>query len=64
MGVSEKKALALEKLAGLEDEKQIDEILLHIERLNADAQKKVYHLSKHAEEISRQYNETMKKLAE
>jgi len=64
MSVLEKKALAFEKLAALNNEEGIDEILEHLERLNSDAKTRVYNLSKHVVSISQQFDETLKKLAE
>ena len=64
MSVLEKKALAFEKLAALNNEEGIDEILEHLERLNSDAKTRVYNLSKLVASISQQFDETLKKLAE
>jgi hypothetical protein len=64
MSVLEKKALAFEKLAALQNEDVIDEILAHLEKLNSEAKERVYNLSNHTEEISRRYDETLKKLAQ
>ena len=64
MSVLEKKALAFEKLAALQNEEGFDEILAHLEKLNNEAKPRVYNLSKHTESISQRYDETLKKLAE
>lgn len=64
MSVLEKKALAFEKLAALQNEEGIDEILAHLEKLNSDAKTKIYNLSKYADSISQRYDETLKKLAQ
>jgi hypothetical protein len=63
MSILEKKAVAFEKLAALQSEVLIDEILLHLEKLNAGEKTRVYNLSKHLESISKRYNDTLKKLA-
>ena len=64
MSVLEKKALAFEKLAALQSEEGIDEILAHLEKLNSDANTRIYNLSRHIESISDRYDETLKKLAQ
>ncbi|MEP7144112.1 MAG: hypothetical protein ABI707_14615 [Ferruginibacter sp.] len=53
-----------EKLALLKDEEGIDEILAHLEKLNGEANDRIYNLSKHAQSISKRYEETLKKLAQ
>ena len=64
MSVLEKKALAFEKLAALQNEDVIDEILAHLEKLNAEAKIRIYNLSQHTDSISERYDETLKRLAE
>lgn len=64
MNVLEKKALAFEKLAALQDENLIDEIITHLDSLKNETKSHVYNLASHAEEISKQYDETLKKLAQ
>lgn len=64
MSILEKKAVAFEKLASLQSEALIDEILIHLEKLNAGEKTRVYNLSKHLESISDRYSETLKKLAQ
>lgn len=64
MSVLEKKALAFEKLAALQSEAGIDEILAHLEKLNGEAKDKIYNLSRHADSISQRYEETLTKLAQ
>jgi hypothetical protein len=64
MSVAEKKALAFEKLAALESEAGIDEILAHLEKLGSEAKGRVYNLSKHIDSITKRYDETLKKLAQ
>lgn len=63
MSVAEKKVLAFEKLASLKSEEGIDEILAHLEKLDGQEKGHIYNLSKHIESLSKQYNETLKKLA-
>ncbi len=64
MSVLEKKALAFEKLAALNNEEGIDAILAHLEKLNLSVKSHVINLSKHVESISERYDETLKKLAQ
>lgn len=64
MSVLEKKALAFEKLAALQSEEGIDEILAHLEKLNSEAKAKIYNLTKHIDSISQRYDETLKKLSQ
>ena len=62
MSVAELKLAAFEKLACINEEKAIKEILEHLESLLSE--KKTYNLSQHFDEISKQYDETLKKLAQ
>jgi len=62
MSVLEKKALAFEKLAALQNEEGIDEILAHLEKLNNET--KAHDLSKNLDSISKRFDETLKKLAQ
>jgi hypothetical protein len=64
MSVLEKKALAFEKLAALNNEEGIDAILAHLEKLNSSVKSHVINLSKHVESISERYDETLRKLAQ
>jgi hypothetical protein len=64
MSVLEKKAVAFEKLAAIQSEAFIDEILIHLEKLNAGEKVQVLNLSKHMESITERYGETLKKLAQ
>ncbi len=64
MSVLEKKALAFEKLAALQNEDVIDEILAHLEKINSEAKTRIYNLSKHTESVSSRYDDTLKKLAQ
>jgi hypothetical protein len=64
MSILEKKALAFEKLAALQNEEAIDEILAHLIKLNASEKTRIYNLSKHTDAIGERYGETLKKLAQ
>ena len=64
MSVLEKKALAFEKLAAVNNEDGIDAILAYLEKLNSSAKNHVFNLSKRVESISERYDETLKKLAQ
>ena len=64
MSVAEKKALAVEKLKALENEVAIDEILEHLEKINAATAPRTYDLAKQVEKISERYDETLHKLAQ
>ena len=64
MSTLEKKALAFEKLAALNKDEAIDEVLNFLEKLNSESAERVHNLSKHFESISNQYDETLKKLAQ
>jgi hypothetical protein len=64
MNILEKKALAFEKLAALQNEEVIDEILAYLIKLNAEEKERVYNLSGRIESISERYGETLKKLAQ
>lgn len=59
MSVLEKKALAFEKLAALQNEDAIDEVLSYLEKLNT---KKTSALS-HAEAIMKERSSVLEKLA-
>lgn len=64
MSVAEKKALAVEKLKALENEVAIDEILEHLEKINAATAPRTYDLAKQVKKISERYDETLQKLAQ
>lgn len=64
MSVAEMKVKAFEKLAALHDEAAVREILEHLEKLNDAEKTKVYNLSGHFGDLSKRYDETLKKLAE
>ncbi len=64
MSILEKKAIAFEKLAALQNEAVIDEILAHLVKLNSEEKARVYNLSKHIGSIGERYAETLKKLAQ
>jgi hypothetical protein len=56
--------LAFEKLATLQSEGVIDEILLLLEKLSEGEKGHIYNLSKHALSITERYSDTLKKLAQ
>jgi acetyl-CoA carboxylase beta subunit len=60
MSVAEMKIKAIERLTALKDEAAVKEILEHIEKLNA----KQFDTDKFFKEISKQYGDVLKKLAE
>lgn len=62
MSVLEKKALAFEKLAALQNEDVIDEILAHLEKLNSQASVKTTVLE-HATAIMNERSSVLEKLA-
>ena len=62
MSTIEKKGYALEKIAALQNESALDEIISHLERL--EKENKVYNLSQHFEEVNAKYSDVLKKLAE
>jgi hypothetical protein len=64
MSTLEKKALAFEKLAALQNESAIEEIIVLLDKLNNEINARVYNLSNHTESISQRYDETLKKLAQ
>ena len=62
MSIIEKKGIAFEKLAAIQSEAALDEIIAYLEKLNAE--NKVYNLSQHFEEINAKYGDVLKKLAQ
>lgn len=62
MSVLEKKALAFEKLAALQNEDVIDEILAHLEKLNGEATIKTSAIE-HATAIMNERSSVLEKLA-
>lgn len=64
MSVAEMKVKAIEKLAALQNEAAVKEILEHLEKLNESEKQKAYDLSRHFTDLSKRYDETLKKLAE
>lgn len=63
MNIQEKKALAIEKVASLQIECHIDEILKCFDRLSI-SENKTYSLVEKLDLISQRYDETLKKLAQ
>lgn len=64
MSVAEMKLMAISKIAGLNDEAAINEILEHLEKFKTNEQGENYNLSQHYEAIKNQYGDVLKKLAE
>ncbi len=64
MSVAEMKLKAIGKIANLNDEAAINEILEHLEKFNINEQDKNHNLSQHYEAIKNQYSDVLKKLAE
>ncbi len=62
MSVLEKKAIAFEKLAAINNEAEIDEILQYLESLNKKNEE--IDLSKNIESISQRYDSTLRRLAQ
>jgi len=62
MSVLEKKALAFEKLAALKTEKEIDEILLHLENLQETKNK--FETDEFFKKASDTYDDVLQKLAQ
>lgn len=62
MSILEKKALAFEKLAALQNEDVIDEILAHLEKLNSEASIKTP-VIEHATAIMNERSSVLEKLA-
>lgn len=63
MSIKELKIKAIEKINSLDDEETLKEIINQLEKKPNAPEIKVYNLSQHFESISRQYNETLQKLA-
>jgi hypothetical protein len=64
MSVAEMKLKAINKIANLNDEAAINEILEHLEKFNINEQGGNHNLSQHYEAIKNQYGDVLKKLAE
>lgn len=58
------KVKAFEKLAALNDEVALKEILEHLQKLSENEKQRTYNLSKHFDSINNRYGNTLKKLAE
>ncbi len=58
----EKKRYALEKIAALQNEAALDEIIIHLEKL--EKENKVYNLSQHFDEVNAKYGDALRKLAQ
>lgn len=65
MSIAELKLKAIEKLTTLDDEEALKSILKQLgEKDNSTNSNKVHNLSKHFENISARYDNTLKKLAQ
>lgn len=64
MSVAEMKLKAFEELAHLNDEEGVRQVLEHLQKLNEAQKQKVYNLSRHFEDLSNRYDDTLKKLAQ
>ncbi|MEO6636888.1 MAG: hypothetical protein ABIN25_01350 [Ginsengibacter sp.] len=64
MSIAELKLKAIEKLASLEDETTLKNILSQLDEKKNLSNTKTHNLSKHFESISSRYNETLQKLAQ
>ncbi len=58
----EKKGYALEKIAAMQSETALDEIIAHLDLLSK--QNNVYNLAQHFEEVNEKYAEVLKRLAQ
>jgi hypothetical protein len=64
MSVAEMKVKAAEALFSLKNEENIKSIMDQIEKAVASEHEHTYNLSKHFEDLSSRYDETLKKLAQ
>jgi hypothetical protein len=63
MSVAEMKVLAFEKLAALQSEAEIEEILIHLEKLNSNPKDK-FDADAFFKKASEKYGDVLQKLAE
>jgi flagellar motor switch protein FliG len=63
MSIKELKIKAIEKINSLDDEETLKDIINQLDQRSNTAEIKVENLSQHFESISKQYNETLQKLA-
>jgi hypothetical protein len=63
MNIAELKLKAIEKLASLDDEEILKNILEQLNKEENKSDSKVHNLSQHVESISERYKHTLKKLA-
>jgi flagellar motor switch protein FliG len=63
MNIKELKIKAIEKINSLDDEETLKDIINQLDQRSNTAEIKVQNLSQHFESISKQYNETLQKLA-
>ncbi len=64
MSIAELKLKAIEKLASLEDETTLKNILSQLDETENLSNSKIHNLSKHFDSISSRYSETLQKLAQ
>ncbi len=63
MSIKELKIKAIEKINSLDDEETLKDIINQLDQRSNTPEIKVQNLSQHFESISKQYNETLQKLA-
>lgn len=63
MSIAELKLKAIEKLASLDNEETLKNILEQLDKKENKSDSKVHNLSQHFESISERYSDTLKKLA-
>lgn len=64
MSIAELKLKAIEKIASLDNEETLKNILEQLNKKEDKPDSKVHNLSEHFESISKRYNHTLKKLAQ
>jgi hypothetical protein len=64
MSTAEMKILVIEKLAALNDEAAVNAVNDFLDRLSKEGKEPAYNLSQHFIELSKRYDETLKKLAQ
>jgi hypothetical protein len=64
MSISEMKELAIEKIANIDNETELKELLVLLDNLIEQQNSKVFNVSKFFESVSERYDDVLKKLAE
>lgn len=64
MSAAEMKLKAFEELAHLKDEDGVRQVLEYLQKLNEAQKQKTYNISRHFDDLSKRYDETLKKLAQ